>query len=509
MSEKNELILSLDLGTSNIKGAVFDMSGSEIAAESVEYFLHTPSENIVENNAESYWNEVKMILKKLSVRLGDKGKRISAIVTSSQGETFIPVDKNIAPLRNAIVWIDMRSIEEVKEIAKNLDLNKLYKMTGYPEADPSWPATRILWIKKNEPDIFSKTYKFILLHDYILYKLSGTLTGEMTTYNSSYYYNIMKFEYIDEILDFIGAAKSKLPEVVETGTIIGSISGEVSDITGFDLKTKVIAGALDQVCGAVGAGNISEGIATETTGSAFAMVVTTDKPVINYDYKLPCILHAVPGKYGLMPYSSTGGMVLKWFKDNFCKEEIREASSSGQSVFKLLDKQAESVASGCDGLVMLPFLTGAFFPEYDPSAKAVFFGIGINHTKAHFIRSILESLAFMMKNDIDSINGLGIHINTVISMGGGAASDLWSQIKADVCNVNIEIPSYTESALLGAAIIGGVSMGFYGDYARACKEIVKIKKIFTPDKRNKSVYENNFRKYKEIYINLKNSFQHL
>jgi xylulokinase len=506
MLTKENLILSLDLGTSNIKGAIFNESGKQLAIESIEYYLKTPAENIVENDVTEYWDKVKKILHKLSIKLHDRIRSVNAIVTSSQGETLVPVDEHMEPLRDAIVWIDMRSTTEAKEILGRFDLNEMYKKTGYPEVDPSWPATRILWLKKNEPDIFSKTCKFLLLHDYILYKLSGDIVGEATTYNSSYYYDIIKLEYLHDVLDFIGTSEEKLPEVVKSGTVIGNITKEVAEATGLEPGTRVIAGALDQVCGAVGAGNISEGISTETTGSAFAMVVSTDKPVIDYKYKLPCILHAVPGKYGLMPYSSTGGMVLKWFKDNFCKEESKEALRLGQSVFKLLDKQAQAIKPGCEGLTMLPFLTGALFPEYDPLAKAVFFGIGINHNKAHFIRSILESLAFMMKNDIEAINKIGISVKKVISLGGGATSDLWSQIKADVCNVNIEIPSYTEAALLGAAIIGGISLGFYDDYSEACKKIVKIKKVFVPDKSNELIYRNNFKKYKELYKRLKGFF---
>ncbi len=506
MKKNDGLILSIDLGTSNIKGAIFDTNGKEAAKASIEYFLLTPAESIVENNVEVYWDSVKAILKELSGKMGSRIKEVIAIVTSSQGETLVPLNKDMKPLRNAIVWIDTRSIAEAREIAANVDLQELYRKTGYPEVDPSWPATRILWLKKNEPDIFLHTHKFMLLHDYILYRLSGQVYGEATTYNSSYYYDIIRFEYLTDMLDFIGITADKLPEVVKSGTIIGNISEEVASITGLDIKTKVIAGALDQICGAVGAGNVTKGMATETTGSAFAMVITTGEPITDYSYKLPCVLHAVPDTYGLMPYSSTGGMVLKWFKDNFCKEESQKAAMTGKNVFQLLDREAEKISPGSEGLIMLPFLTGALFPEYDPKAKAVFFGIGINHRKPHFTRSILESLSYMMRNDIEAIKGLGIDINRVISMGGGASSDLWSQIKADTCRVRVDIPSYTETALLGAALIAGVSLGIYEGFKEASKNIVRVKKTFIPDRSNEEVYNTGFIKYKELYKRLKGFF---
>jgi xylulokinase len=505
MSEDG-LILSLDLGTSNIKGAAFDITGNEVVKESIEYDLYTPAQSIVENDVEAYWEKIRAILKVLTGKLGARIKEVLAIVTSSQAETIVPVDENLMPLRRAIVWIDMRSAVEAREIADNFDTASYYEMTGYPEVDPSWPATRVLWLRKNEPEIFSRTSRFLLLHDYVTYKLSGIIAGEATTYNSSYYYDIRRFKYIEEILDFIGITEDRLPEVVKSGTIIGNITADIASAYGFDKKTKIIAGAMDQICGAVGAGNVAQGIATETTGSAFAMVVTTGKPVIEHNLKLPCILHAVPDTYGLMPYSSTGGMVLKWFKDNFFKKESVEALKMKKNIFRIMDDEAADVLPGSEGLLVLPFLTGALFPEYDPSAKAVFFGVGINHRRAHFTRAILEALAFMMRNDIEAIRGLGIDVTRVISMGGGATSNLWCSIKADICRVRIDRPAYTEAALLGAAMIAAVSLGIFNDLESAGKNTVKIEKSFFPDPVNQEVYDNSFIRYNQLYKRLRGFF---
>ena len=506
VNKEKGLIVSLDFGTSNIKGAVFDYLGNEIAFESVEYSLYTPRPSYVENDLGKYWKDVCSILATLSKKLGNKKEEVTAISTSSQAETLVCVDKNMNTLSNAIVWIDTRTVKEAAEIADNFDLLQMYKKTGYPEVDTSWPATRILWIKRNEPEIFKKTYKFMLLQDYMIYKLSGEICGEATLYNSSYYYDIMKFEYIDSMLDFIGISNKQLPEIVRPGTIVGNITQEIADITNFSRNTKVVTGAMDQVCGAIGAGNVKKGIATESTGSAFAMVITTTEPVINYDYKLPCILHAVKDTYALMPYSSTGGMVLKWFKDKFCELENRQANKKNISVFKILDSLAAEVPAGSEGLLMLPFLTGAFFPEYNPLARAIYFGIGINHSKGHFIRAILEALGYMMRNDIEIIQKLGIPVEKIISIGGGASSALWSSIKADICKINVEIPSYTETALLGAAIIAASSMKIYSSIEDAAKNLLKIKEVFIPNKSNLSIYDECFSKYKKLYDSVKNLY---
>lgn len=502
----NELIVALDFGTSNLKGAVYDINGREIAFESVECSLFTPSNSIVENNLNLYWNSIIIILRNLSKKLGGKLKNVVAIGTSSQGETIVPIDKNGNPLRNAIVWIDTRTTAEALEIKQNFSVEEMYKKSGCPDVDTSWPATRILWIKKNEPDIFKKTYKFLLLEDYIVFKLTGKFAGEASVYSSSYYYDIVKFEFITPVLDFLGIGKEKLPEVLMPGTIVGNITKEITEITGFPKDTKVVIGAMDQICGAVGAGNISKELVTETTGSCFAMVVTTEEPVFNYEQKLPCAPHAVPGLYVLMPYSPTGGIVLKWFKDRFCSEEQILARKENKDIFKIMDGEAEKVPAGSEGLVMLPFLTGALFPEYNPDARGVYFNFSINHTKAHFIRAGLESIGFMMKNYLESLNKLGINIEKIISIGGGASSKLWSQIKADMSEKVIEIPEYTEMALLGSTILTASALGFFNNISDASKNIVKMKYRFLPDKGSSKIYKDGFEKYKELYKSLKNLF---
>jgi xylulokinase len=499
-------LMAVDFGTSNIKGALYDLNGREKALESVEYDLFMPSKGIVENNVNNYWEILKGIFKRLLQKTGTSPDSILAIGTSSQGETIVPIDINGNPLRNAIVWIDNRSAAEADEIRNTFDMDEMYNLTGQADVDTSWPATRIRWIKKNEPDIFKKTFKFMLLEDFIAYKLTGEFFGEASVYNSSYYYDIMNFRFIGKMLDYLEIDETKLPEVVKPGTYIGNISKKCSMETGLSLKTRIIMGAMDQLCGAVGAGNVEKGIATETTGSAFAMVITTGAPIINKKYKLPCSLHAVPGLYALMPYSVTGGMVLKWFKDAFCSEEENKALKENKNIYAILDKLAEEAPAGCDGMIMIPHICGALFPEYNYNARGVFFGISINSGKAYFLRSILESIAYMMRQDLAYIGKLGVDVKRLISIGGGAKSAIWCRIKSDVCGVDLEIPGNTETALLGAAILAASGSGIYSDVRSACKNLIRIKNIYKPETKNKEIYDINYKKYIELYKSVEKLF---
>ncbi len=504
-SENKNYLMAIDLGTSTLKVAIFNTGGKVAASASLEYQLSYPGKELIENDVEKYWEAIVSLIKKTLRDLVGGPSNILAISLSSQAETIVPVDKDIRPLRPSIVWLDGRSSEEAKDIAAVFNEDELFSITGMPSSDPMWPASRIKWIKKNEPEIFKKTYKFLLLEDYIAFRFTGKVFGESTVYNSSYYYDINKLKYYKPMLDYLEIDEDKLPQIVYTGTVIGNISNKASAETGLSASTRFVAGAMDQVAGAIGAGNISEGIATETTGTAFAMIVTTDSPVIDKEGRLPCQLHAVKGKYCLMPYSMTGGMVLKWFKDNFF-DSGDSSKLSDNEIYNIMTSEAKEIPAGSEGLIMLSHITGAFFPENNPKARGVFFGISIDHRRGHFTRAILESIAFMLRRDLEIFSNNNIKICSIISMGGGAKSDLWNQIKADITGLELLIPENTETALLGAAIIAGMGIGVYEDFGTATSKVVSIEKKYSPDSENKSIYDIAYKKYVGLYEKLKDIF---
>ena len=502
MSNSDNLIISIDLGTSNIKGAVYDLDGAEIAFKSIEYDLYMPSRGIVENDALKYWRTLLDIINYLVFSIRDKPGNINILSISSQGETIVPVDKKGDPLHNAIVWLDGRTKEEAKKIACKFDSEEMFRLTGNPEVNPSWPATRIKWFQNNKPEVFKKAYKFLLIEDYIIYKLTGKFIGEASVYNSSYYYNVFKSDYIDEMLDYLDISREKLPDIVKPGSIISNITKEASESTGLDQNTMVCVGAMDQICGAIGSANIKKGLISETTGTCLAMVATIDKPLFERKTNLPSYLHAVPNLFALLPYSFTGGVVLRWFKDNFCDSEIDESIREKKDIYNLLSSLASKAPAGSDGLIMLPHLAGAYFPEYNSRAKGVYFGINLAHKKGHFIRSIMESLGYMIRANLDSLKDTGIDFDKIISAGGGAKSQLWCQIKSDITGTIIEVPEYTETSLLGAAILAAVNIGKFKSIEEACKKFIKVKNVYYPDARNRDIYNEGYEKYKSIYRRL-------
>ena len=274
------------------------------------------------------------------------------------------------------------------------------------------------------------------------------------------------------MLRYIGVSREMLPKIVPSATKIGSCG-----------DAAVVTGALDQIAGAVGVGVLDENIVSEMTGTIMAICVVTDKiPAFDPCSKIPCHLHAVDGKYVSLLWSSTAGMALKWFKNNLAEEYS----------FRELDELAEKAGIGAEGLTMLPHLCGSTMPVYNPDARGCFWGMTLAHGRGHFVRAILESIAFTLKDDLECI---GASCDEVRITGGGASSPLWAQIKADVTGLKLATLKEKESACLGTAILAGVGVGVYSSLDEACKKLVQTKKVYTPSGAD---YTAAYKQYKKL-----------
>jgi xylulokinase len=454
MSETKKY-LGIDIGTTSIKAAVFAKDGKRLALRSVDYTLDTdPVTGFIEFNADEYVNMCKNIISELISECG----KIDALSVDTQGETLILTDEQGTPLYPAVVWLDNRASNEAEEIKERFGNKCVYEFTGQPEITAGWPASKILWMKNNRPEIFKNVKKIFMLEDYIIYRLSGAFVTEPTIQSSTIYYDITRGEWWKEMLDFIGITEDMLPKVVKTATLVGEYSG-----------IKVVSGMLDQIAGTLGAGVTDKSRISEMTGTIMAICVMTDKlPPFNAESIIPCHLHAIDGKYCLILWSSTAGMALKWFKNNFA-----ESFS-----FRELDELAENVSAGCDGLTMLPYFCGSTMPKYNPEARAAFSGINLSHTRGHFARAIMEAIAFTLKQNLEYVGEDAI--KEIRITGGGASSPLWANIKADVTGKVLKTLSESETACLGTALAAAVGIGDFESLKDAVDSIVKIKNTYAP-----------------------------
>ncbi len=499
----SDLFIGVDIGTTAIKGVLTDRQGTIVASSSSHYSLEMNGD-ICEVEAELYWEMTIAVIKELVEKIETGEAVIRAISFASQGETLIVVDENGFPIRKAIVWLDNRSFREAELIKSHFGLENICLHTGQPIVQPLWPATRILWLQKNEPITFRKTHKFLLVEDFILFKLTSKYVTEETLVSSTLYFDIKNRKWWPEMLQYLNISEDKLPTVFPSGQFVDNLTDAAVLRTGLSKDTRVITGAYDHVAGAIGAGNIKQGLVSETTGASMAMVVTLDHAINNFNIGVPMQCHALSGKYLLLPYGQTAGMVLKWFKDQFCSLEIDLSEHDGIDVFDKLTQLAEKIAPGADGLIMLPHLSGSGSPEFDVHARGAFVGVTPMITKAHFIRAILESIACMVTSNIEMVKQAGIPVNAMYLLGGGAKSSLWNQIKADMANIPVTTLQGQSTTALGAAILATVGAGYATSIEQACKNMVNFNSEYQPSVISHERYKPVLHRYKKLTHALKN-----
>jgi len=486
------LFLTLDMGTTSVKTGLWSGEGAAKAESLLEYTLHTPSENIIELDAEIYWTCVQKGIKEVLEKSAVPPEEVLSIGVSSQGETLITLDAAGAPLMPAIVWMDNRSWKEAEELKAALGSGD----TGLVDMTPTWPATKILWLKRNNPEVFHKAAKYCMVEDFIIFKLTGRYIGEYSLYSTTSLLDIRKKVYWRDILNYLGITDQQLPELTESAEIAGTLLPERASELGLKKETKVITGALDQTAGMIGAGNIEEGIITETTGGALAICKTLNTLPGERGESLSVQCHAVPERYLVTGWTAAGGMSLKWLRDTFFTAEAEAAERAGQDPFNVIIGSAEKVAIGSQGLLFYPFMAGPGTLPLDPSSRGSFYGLELHHTKAHFVRAVMESIAFVLRENIDRMCDLGGESREVRSMGGGAKSRFWNQMKADATGLPVITLASSETASLGIAVLSGAALGVYSSIPEAAGAMVKQVNRFEPARDRTGEYEAAYRRYR-------------
>jgi len=489
------------MGTTSLKASLFDEKLNIVADTGNEYQLSTPAKDIVELDAAVYWDVVKQAVSELLVESEIDASEVVSITCTTQGETLIPIDFGGNVLSAAIVWIDARAQDESDFFIERIGHDDFFKTTGIPEIGPANPICKLKWYKDKMPDVYADTDKFLLLEDYLIYKLTGQKVTNLPLIATTGYLNINTDELYDEVFEIAGLDKNKIPRILKSGTQAGSITAQAADELGLSQNAVVTTVGIDQVCTAIGAGNIKEGVVSEVTGTCLVVAATTDKPVYDMDKKMTYLKH-YDDRFLILPYCTTAGIIFKWFKDTFCDMEAALAKEQGISVYDILTDMAQLVPAGSDGLTLMPHFAGKLSPDTNIDATGVFSGVTLGSTKAHFVRAILEGVAFMLRENIEFIESFGIAIDQIRSVGGGANSDFWNQIKADVSGKQIIKMKHGEAASLGAAILGAVSCNFYDSVEQACEQLIDVNKSYSPNSANQTKYDKYYSVFMSLYNNM-------
>jgi len=501
-----QYLLAIDAGTTSVKAGLFAPEGRCLGLGREEYQLETSAADRAQLDPEIYWRACIKTIRTALEKSGVNSADVKAVAVSSQGETTITLDAEGQAIYPALVWLDNRASEQAAFLAERFG-KVAYSRTGIPEIVPTWPACKILWIRDNEPEVFARAAKFVLVQDYLIYRLTGRIVTDGSISCTTLNYDLANNCWWTDVQDAIGIRTEQLPEIVQPGTMVGTVSTKAAQLLGLSTKTCVVTGGMDQAVGAIGAGNFKPGMVSESTGAALAIQATIVDPMIDKSETVPVYYHSAPGHYLFVPVGPTAGMAFKWFRDAFFQDEIKKAEEDQVDAYDRLTQLAALVPAGSDGLIMLPHLMGAFSPEPNPMARGSFTGFTLSHTRGHFIRALLESVAFLLRRNLDSIERTGIAIREIRSTGGGARSALWNQIKANVCNCPVVTLVNEETALLGDAILAGVASGVFPSIEEGCNSMVVVKEKIQPNDDAK-VYSESYRLYCELDQRLLDYFKH-
>lgn len=497
-------LLGMDLGTTNIKASLFDVEGNAVSSASSTYPLIFPGPNRVEQDANLWWATAVDILRRIVSAVGeDTVSNICGISVSSQIPSLLPLDRDGNILRNTLMWMDKRADAELEYILDTIGFSEYVRSAGaQPEA--AYLPCKILWFKRNEPELFAKTYRILQANSYINYKLTGQMTMDMDTATLCQCLDIRTLRWSESLSGAIGTdLNSILPQPSYSNEIIGYVTGEAARQTGLKPGIPVAAGASDATASMYAAGLCRMNEAAESAGTASLVFVGHDKPT-RTDIPIvarPCAISGMPYLFST-PINTTGASI-KWYLTNLGKAEVDYAKAHNMDVYEHMNAFALQAPAGCNGLIYFPYMTGERAPLWNSHAKGMFIGLSLDTQRQHLIRAIFEGTAFALRHVLDTIKDAGATANSLRIVGGGAKNRPWSQIKASMLRMPVYIPDdKTGDVPFGDALIAGHAVGIYPDLSESIKKLITIKEVIEPVEEWSKVYDRMYPFYLDMYRHL-------
>jgi xylulokinase len=490
--------IGIDTSTTATKALLMDTSGKVLGVASNEYSFETPHPLWSEQSPTLWWDATTESIRQVLAKTKVDTSAVKGIGLTGQMHGLVLLDEKGEVLRPSILWNDQRTAMQCDEIRQRLGKQKLIQITGN-DALTGFTAPKILWVQENEPEIWKRVRHILLPKDYVRYKLTGEFGIDCADGAGTILFDLKTRDWSHEVLNALGIPIEYLPKVYEgtdiTGTLLPNVAGEL----GLPAGIPVVGGGGDQAASAVGTGAVSAGVASLSLGTSGVVFVTTDTPAIESEGRLHAFCHSVPGKWHFMGVMLSAAGSLRWHRDTF---------APGTDYDTLL-KPAADTPPGSDGLLFLPYLTGERTPYPDPLARGAFVGLTVRHTLPHMTRAVIEGVSFGLRDSFELIKNAGVApIKEVRVTGGGAKSQLWRQILADVLNVELTTLASEEGAAYGAALLAAVGTGTFKDVQTACERIIQITGITKPGA-NTSLYNEIYPIYRDLYPSLTNQFNRL
>ncbi|MFD1170199.1 FGGY-family carbohydrate kinase [Oceanobacillus caeni] len=500
-------LLGTDIGTSGTKTILMDTAGNLIAQDLQEYDVLTPKHLWAEQWPDVWLDATKISIKNTVKKSGISAEKIRGIAISGlYGGSGIPLDEEMKPVRPCMIWMDRRAEEETQWVLDNIGEDKLREIT-HNGADPYYGYTKMLWMKRNEPENWEKTKLFLPPNDYVIYKLTGEIVIDYSSAgNIGGIFDMNNRCWSKEMMDAMGIPLSMMPEkIVESTDIVGGVTKEIAEELGVSEGMPVIASGIDSGAANIGLGVFESGIYAAAIGTSMCAALISDKPVKGKDLIAWPYLYDAKRLSYYFAGANTAGAIVKWFRQIMCQYEIELEKAGGKKAYDILNEQAVDIPAGSEGLIVLPYFMGERSPIWDSDAKGTIVGLSLAHTKAHIYRAFLEAVAFSLR---DAMEATGENLGEYILLAGGVTkSKLWRQIFADVTGYPVVCPVNDVEANMGDVMLAGIGTGLLS-YEDVKQWQVLDEKII-PNKQNHQKYNEYYKVYKSVYNNLKQDMKQL
>ncbi len=501
------IYLGIDVGTSGTKTLAIREDGHILASSTVEYPLYSPKPGWSEQNPEDWWQAtqegVAAVLKTGRI----KPKEVKGIGLSGQMHGSVFLDKSHQVIRPALLWNDQRTAVECEEIEQRAGGRKaLIKLVANP-ALTGFTAPKILWLRNHEPRHFDRTVQVLLPKDFVRHRMTGEFATEVSDASGTLLLDVRKRRWSKILLGLLDLDASLLPKVYESEEVSGTLSASGAAALGLPAGVPVVGGGGDQAASAVGNGIVRKGILSATMGTSGVVFAHSDEVQIDPEGRVHTFCHAVRDKWHIMGVVLSAGGSLQWYRNQLGQAEVAAADAMGIDPYELITAQAAQAPPGSEGLFFLPYLTGERTPHADPYARAAWIGLSLRHGKRHMARSVMEGATYAMRDCLEIIQGIKIPVKEIRLSGGGARSEFWRQLQADIYGQKVVTINAAEGPAYGVALLAAAGTGAYQDVVQACEATIDVVTTTAPNSTFQRLYSTLHPTYQHLYESLRQDFR--